>query len=242
MVAQLAMNLRRQLLQWKFNIRSYTAREPWLSPLHHLVIWWTQYKQLGEIDIRECRVGPETEFVLDGFQGTANSFAARAFKSAQDTPVRMAHHLHAPAQIIEAVDREIPTLVTLRNPADAVASLMSRWPYVAPRQGLRSYSRFYRKIEPFTEDVVISPFDQTTRHLDRVLGVVNDRFGTDFDVFDPSNEEAIRDPASLQTDDERRRKSRKADAKETLTSSQHASFLDEARTIHRTLRERGVGQ
>jgi hypothetical protein len=236
------MDLRRQLLRWKFNVRSYAAREPWLSPIHRLVIWWTQYKQLGEIDIRECRVGPETEFVLDGFQGTANSFAARAFKSAQDTPVRMAHHLHAPAQIIKAVNQGTPTLVTLRNPADAVASLMSRWPYVTPRQGLRSYARFYRKIEPYTEGVVISPFGQTTQHLDRVLEVVNDRFGTAFDVFDPSNEDAIRDPASLKTEAERRRKSRKADAKETLTSSRYAALLEEARAVHRELQGRGVGR
>jgi len=195
------MELRRKLLQLKFDFRSHTAREPWLAPLHKLVIWWTQYKQLGKIDIRECRVGPETEFVLDGFQGTANSFAARAFKWAQQTPVHMAHHLHAPAQIIKAVKQDIPTLVTLRNPGDAVASLMSRWTYVTPQQGLRSYTRFYRKIEPYTERMVISPFDQTTQHLDIVFGAVNDRFETDFDVFDHSQEavNAIRDPASLQT-------------------------------------------
>jgi hypothetical protein len=236
------MDLRRQLLQLKFDVRSYTAREPWLSPLHNLVIWWTQYKQLGEIDIRECRIGPGTEFVLDGFQGTANSFAARAFKWAQDTPVRMAHHLHAPAQIIKAVHREIPTVVTTRNPVDAVASLMSRWPYVTPRQGLRSYTRFYRKIEPYTEGVVISPFDQTTQHLDRVFGVVNDRFGTEFDVFDHSHEHVIRDPASLQTEDERRRRSRKADAKEALAASEHASLLRKARAIHQQIEARGVGR
>jgi len=236
------MDLRRQLLQLKFDVRSYTAREPWLSPLHNLVIWWTQYKQLGEIDVRECRVGPETEFVLDGFQGTANSFAARAFKWAQDTPVRMAHHLHAPAQIIKAVHREIPTVVTTRDPVDAVASLMSRWPYVTPRQGLRSYTRFYRKIEPYTEGVVISPFDQTTQHLDRVFTVVNNRFGTEFDVFDHSCEHAIRDPASLQTQDERRRRSRKADAKEALEASEYASLLQKARAIHQRIEARGVGR
>lgn len=232
-----------RLLQWKFAIRSVVAREPWLSPLHQLVIWWTQYKQRPHIDVRECRVGSDTEFVIDGFQGTANSFAARAFKYAQEEPVRLAHHLHSPAQIIKAVEGGIPTLVTIRNPVDAAASLLSRWPYVTPRQALRSYTRFYQKIEPYKSALLISPFPVTTQHLDTAFQTVNHRFGTDFSVFahHPEDVRAIRDPESLQSEAEAQRKQRKSEAIDALQRPQHGFFREEARRIHRHLQSHSIG-
>lgn len=236
------MEIRERFLRLKFEFRSRVAREPWLSPLHRLIVWWTQYKMIGHIDVHECRVGPKTEFVLDGFQGTANSFATRAFKYAQEDSVRIAHHLHSPAQIIEAVQRDIPTLVTLRNPKDAVASLISRWPYVTPRQGLRSYVKFYRKIEPYTEDFVVSPFDQTTQHLDRVLRAVNKQFGTQFDIFEHSKENvhAIRDPESLRSDEEARRRERKSNIRNRLSEPRYAAAVREADKVHQRLQSHGL--
>ena len=236
------MEIRERLLQLKFEFRSRVAREPWLSPLHRLIVWWTQYKMIGHIDIHECRVGPKTEFVLDGFQGTANSFATRAFKYAQEDFVRIAHHLHSPAQIIEAVQRDIPTLVTLRNPKDAVASVISRWPYVTPQQGLRSYVKFYRKIEPYTGDFVLSPFNQTTQHLDRAFRAVNEQFGTQFDVFEHSeqNVRAIRDPKSLQSDEEMRRQERKSKVKNQLAKSRYTAAVREANEVHQRLLSHGL--
>jgi hypothetical protein len=236
------MSLTERLLQLKFEFRSHVAREPWLSPLHNLVVWWTQYKQAKHIDIRECRVGPHTEFVLDGFQGTANSFATRAFKYAQEDSVLIAHHLHSPAQVIEAVERGIPALVTLRAPKDAVASLISRWPYVTPRQGLRSYTKFYKKLEPYDGGFVLSPFEQTTQHLDRVFRAVNDEFGVQFDIFEHSeqNVHAIRDPESLKSDEEVRRRRRKSRVKERLTHPKYESLVRRAEAVHRSLQSHGL--
>jgi len=232
-----------RLLQWKFAGRSLVAREPWLSPLHRLVIWWTQYKQRPHIDVRECRVGPDTELVIDGFQGTANSFAARAFKYAQDDSVRLAHHLHSPAQIIKAVEGDIPTLVTIRNPVDAAASLISRWPYVTPRQALRSYTRFYQKIEPYKSALLISPFPVTTQHLDVAFQTVNHRFDTGFSVFAhrPEDVRAIRDPDSLQSEAEAHRKQRKSEALDVLQRPQYRFFREEAGRIHRHLQSHSIG-
>ncbi|MEF8940976.1 MAG: hypothetical protein V5A22_14125, partial [Salinivenus sp.] len=134
-VSRLPSRSARRLLQFKFELRSRLASAPAAALLFRPYIWWAQYKMRGHIDPRECRVDPATEFVLDGFQGSGNSFATVAFKSCQKTPVRIAHHLHAPAQIIQAVRWGIPTLVTLRSPADAVVSLVSRWPYLSLNQG-----------------------------------------------------------------------------------------------------------
>lgn len=238
------MSLRKRLLQWKYAFRSTVAREPLLAPLHRLIVWWTQAKMRGHIDTRECRVGPETDIVLDGFQGTANSFATRAFKMAQDRPVCIAHHLHAPAQILKAARRGIPTIVTIRNPIDAAASLLSRWPYIAPDQALRSYARFYEKLEPYKDQVVVSPFSQTTGHLDRVFEALNRRFGTDFAVFAHTEDQtrALRDPAALQSREEQQRRFRKTQAKQTLGSDASRALRRRARSIHQHLQAFGIGQ
>jgi len=55
-------------------------------------------------------VGPGTELMIDGFTRSATTFAVYAFQLSQDAPIRLAHHLHAPAQLIEGARRGIPAV------------------------------------------------------------------------------------------------------------------------------------
>src|SRR5580658_8003661 len=61
-------------------------------------------------------IGPRTELVIDGFTRSATTFAVYAFQLAQDTPVQLAHHLHAPAQLIRAARRGVPAVALIRKP------------------------------------------------------------------------------------------------------------------------------
>ncbi len=197
-------SLKRLLLQFKFEIRSVLAREEWLAPFHKPVVWWTQHKNKGIIDVRECAVDDTTELVIDGFQGSGNSFATVAFKRSQEEPVRLAHHLHSPAQIIKSARKKLPTLITIREPKGAAISLVSRWPYVSLTQAVRGYIHFYEKIEPYAGSFVISPFHLTTRQLDLVIREVNHRYGTDFGVFgyDDSEMQILRGSEKLNSEAE----------------------------------------
>ncbi|MDQ3796648.1 MAG: hypothetical protein M3294_03480, partial [Pseudomonadota bacterium] len=62
---------------------------------------------------------------------------------AQRKPVRIAAHLHVPAQVIRAAQCHIPTLALLRKPKDAVISLALRDPMISFRHALRYYIAFY---------------------------------------------------------------------------------------------------
>jgi hypothetical protein len=53
-------------------------------------------------------VGRETEVVIEGFPRCGNSFAFAAFALAQPHPVHIAHHLHAPAQVLASAARTPP--------------------------------------------------------------------------------------------------------------------------------------
>src|SRR5438552_16073334 len=57
---------------------------------------------------------PGVDLATEGFPRSANSFAVHAFRVAQDRPVRIAHHLHAPPQAIAAGRAPVAALVHLR--------------------------------------------------------------------------------------------------------------------------------
>jgi hypothetical protein len=133
-------------------------------------------------------VGSETELVIDGYTRSAVTFAVFAFQLAQDRPVRLAHHLHAPAQLIEAARRGVPALAVIRAPEGAVLSASIREPYVTPRSAFVAYSRFYESLLPYRSAMVVGEFEEVTADLGAVICRVNQRFGTRFREFDHSPE------------------------------------------------------
>lgn len=167
-----------------FSFRSLVAREPALWLFYQPYIFWDKQKIKHSIPVRERVVLPDTELVIDGFQGSANSFATVAFKQSQTQTVKLAHHMHSPAQIIQATKKNIPVLLTLREPQATVLSLTSRWPYISVTAGLRSYIAFYTKLRPYAAKHIVSNFDITTQRLDLVIEALNTKFDTHFDPVD----------------------------------------------------------
>lgn len=236
------LTLKRPLLQFKFEVRSLLAREPLLAPFNWPVIWWTQHKNRGIIDVNECLVGSDTEFVIDGFQGSGNSFATVAFKRSQTKSIRLAHHLHSPVQIIRAAKKNIPVLLTIREPKGAAISLTSRWPYVSLAQAVRGYCHFYEKLEPHTDSLLISPFELTTKHLGTVIRRVNERYHTDFGVFEYSEEnmKELRNPDALTSEEEIKRNALKAEKKKHFESEVDSDLIARAVKIYETLNKKGI--
>jgi hypothetical protein len=93
-------------------------------------------------------VGSETELVIDGYTRCATTFAVYAFQLAQERPVRVAHHLHAPAQLIVAAKMGIPVLALIREPREAILSQLIREPGISLRGALVAYARFYSSLMP----------------------------------------------------------------------------------------------
>jgi hypothetical protein len=168
-----------------FSFRSLVSQDPKFWILYQPYILWgqTKRKAAGD-DPNEGLILPDTELVIDGFQGSANSFATLAFLHCQTQPVKLSHHLHSSAQIIQAIQKDIPVLLTIRDPIHTVLSLTSRWLYISVSQGLRSYINFYTKLKPYQYGFIVSPFEETTQHLDQVIHTLNIKFQTNFDPVD----------------------------------------------------------
>ena len=129
----------------------------------------------------------QTELVIEGYFRSANTFSVHAFQLSQEKPVRLAHHLHAPAQLIVAARRGIPVLLLLREPEGAILSELL-YDNVALPDALEAYSRFYTSLLPYLGSFVIGEFEQVTHDFGSVIRQLNARFGTSFNEFKHTDE------------------------------------------------------
>lgn len=181
-----------KILSLKFSLRTLLARYP--DIFYPVYLYGLLYKFRA---IRHRFVNRNTQIVIEGFQRSANTFAVIAFEYAQPTPVNIAHHIHAPAQIIRALKWKIPTLVVIRNPRDAVASFVVKWPEVSIEQALKFYIYFYEPIAEYRSEYVIGDFEEVTQHFSKTIQRINDKFNTNFALFSDSDEDKKKVLASI---------------------------------------------
>ena len=75
-------------------------------------------KRALRVDVRDLQrqvISSSTELVIEGYTRCGTTFAVYALQLSQGRPVRLAHHWHAPAQLIEASHRKIPALLVIRR-------------------------------------------------------------------------------------------------------------------------------
>ncbi|MGA9279106.1 hypothetical protein [Ilumatobacter sp.] len=132
------------------------------------------------------RIDDDTELVIEGYPRSANTFAAAAIAYASRRELRVASHVHTPSQVLEAVKRTVPTLVVVREPQATVRSIVVAAPHLRVDEALAEWIHHYSLIWPVREHFVIATFDQVIDDFGAVTSRVNDRFGTDFAIFDAS--------------------------------------------------------
>ncbi len=189
-------------------------------------------------------VSRDTDIVIEAFPRCASSFAVAAFRLAQEPrAVRVAHHTHAPAQVIAAVRMGIPALVLIREPEDAVLSLLIHSPDRTVGGATRGYLRFYEPLVPHRAGFVVGTFAEVVGAFGMVIRRVNRRFMTGFGEFEHTEANVARVNREIE-DDYRSRTSdaeleriipRPSDVRERMKEELRAAYRAEAT---RSLRER----
>ncbi len=151
-------------------------------------LFFPAMRLFGSRPNRERLLSSETELVIEGFPRSANTLAVVAFEMAQQRRVRLAHHIHVPAQVVRAVQVRVPVLVLVRSPEDAVVSLMVHSPWVPAAAALEAYWQFYDRIAPYSAGFVTATFEQVTTDYGAVIRRVNAKFGKSFDIFQHTKE------------------------------------------------------
>jgi hypothetical protein len=140
-------------------------------------------------------VDERTELLVESFPRCASSFALATITLAQAPRVlRVAHHTHAPANVLRAIDLAVPALVLIRTPEDVVVSNMIRHPRRTPNDVLRGFLRFYEPLQPRRSGFVVATYDEVIGgEMASVIRRLNGRFGTDLVEFGstPENVERI---------------------------------------------------
>jgi hypothetical protein len=168
----------------KNRVQLYVGERPAIfSAFHRLKREFASNTQV----IGRQAVQPTTQLVIEGFPRSANTFAVWAFRHAQPEDVRLAHHFHYPAQVVRAARWQIPILILIRKPTDAVISLVMKDPQTL-EQALRHYNSFYRTVAQYRDACVLAPFEEVVEDYGAVIERVNDKFGTRFSVFHHTEE------------------------------------------------------
>jgi hypothetical protein len=129
---------------------------------------------------QELVVKASTQLVIEGAARTATTFAYYGMLSSQSRSLSIAYHIHLPGQVFRALKLNIPVLVTMRNPRDAVASAIVREPYMPTKAYLERYFHFYQTLKPHIDQFLVADFDEVVNNFPTIIDRLNCRYGLDF--------------------------------------------------------------
>ena len=124
-----------------------------------------------------CTVRPDTDIVVEVFPRAANTFLVHALKIVAQDGLNIAHHLHDPVQITRGVTADIPVIVIIRAPEDAVSSWILKSPWMSPALALRIYNAFYKCALAEGDKVTLISYDQLITTPQEVLAIIYERPG-----------------------------------------------------------------
>ena len=161
------------LLVYKRKIRKFLSRFP------ILFIFFYRFKYKLKV------VNQDTDLVIEGFPRSGNTYAVASFLIAQPEPTIIASHIHEPAQVIYAVKNNIPCIVIIRKPKDAIISLIIREKSISLKEAIKMYISYYTTLLPYKNRFVIAHFSQVISNFPEIIKSVNTKYSKSFKL--PSN-------------------------------------------------------
>ena len=142
-----------------------------------------KYRNFGEGNI----IHAQTQLCVEGFQRSGNSYFINFFKMV-NVDVDIAHHYHSAVQIVKAAKQKIPTVLLIRTPKDAIASLLTWDDRLSIKTAIASYIQFYQKVLPLKQYCLVVHFEELIKGIDPIISKINQRFETDFSTTSFSTE------------------------------------------------------
>ena len=156
-------------------VKYQLKRHPMVCPL----FWFGRRGSDGQL----LNVHAHTRLVIEGYPRSGNTAAVAAFAVANGGTEGVAHHLHAPAQVIAGCRQHIPTVVLVRHPFHAVSSLVLRHPQISLYRALREYQFFYSTVRRWRHRLLLARFETIIADYNRFNAVLNRRFHTDYQML-----------------------------------------------------------
>lgn len=166
----------------------------WFSAATPRVFSWAEKLKNGA-DSRT--VSSNTDIVVEGYPRCGNSFVFSIIQRRSDRPLRIAHHIHLPAQIELGIARSLPVLVLVREPEGAIGSFVALQLQAGIREGkfhdlsdadlvirIRDaaiyYVQFYKRIVEIKQGFLLAHFELIVRDVSKILEALNACYGFNF--------------------------------------------------------------
>ena len=135
----------------------------------------------------------DSQICIEGFPRSGNTFIVATIQR-WNPGIKISHHSHLASNVKYAVDHNIPTIVLIREPLEAVSSAIVWDGKLKAAIGLRGYLSFYRSLLPCLSQVMVLDFSDFTKHPDRVVQEINRKFGLrlGWKTYDVKEQKAIR--------------------------------------------------
>ncbi len=129
-------------------------------------------------------VTKETDLVIEGFPRSGNSYVEAAFVCSQNSNLKFAHHTHAAANVLRAVQLNIPSYVLIRAPMDCCISLAIQSAHTHDLSlSISEYIRYYRAIRKVADKLCLVPFEVATKDFNASVAHLNTVYKTQFDML-----------------------------------------------------------
>lgn len=113
---------------------------------------------------------------MEGFPRSGNTFLLYIYRY-WNKDRNICHHTYFPSQIINSVRMNKPCIVTIREPKDAVTSMLMRHPELSVDLALWNYISFYEAIRPHLSRIILAPYDQIMDNPSQIFASANKKFG-----------------------------------------------------------------
>lgn len=132
----------------RYRIRYKLGKYPW--------IFFFLYNLIGKKN--ELAVSSKTDVCIEGYPRMANTFFVVGIRKTINRNIIIAHHLHVSAQIIKAVKNDIPAIIIIRNPLEAISSHILRNSRLSYQDAIEWYICFYQPLMPMINKILVIDF------------------------------------------------------------------------------------
>jgi hypothetical protein len=127
-------------------------------------------------DKHHCVIDKDTDIVVEGYPRSANTYVTALLMVLNGDRLKLGRHLHGSAQLIQAIKQDIPPVLLVRKPIDAISSLIMRAPHLPPSLLLRNYISFHKQLVKYIDQLVVIDFYDATNNMDKVIEHLNSNF------------------------------------------------------------------
>lgn len=178
-------------------------------------------------------INARTGLVWEGFPGSGNSTSGRALIKSIGDRFAVTNHTHSANIALEGLKQDKPVAILIRYPIDCIDSMTRRWPFLDAGQCLDWYCRFYLRLLPKQEDLLVVKFETVVKDFEKVVNSLNVRFNLSLaEDIDPRSEWRTGQKNREMPDEDKIRLLNEKDKRQQLILNLHGEKLERANKVY----------